>query len=402
MRHGSWMTRWRGRVNHSGRAPGVGPWNHSASRRPGRRRRRSPALPRRGPLPRDGGGALSAGAPSVAIRAARTASATPLATRGAMVTATFALQPSLMRVGTRSSVVRRLQSQQSGRGSRGDPGSVERTRRHSECSGVPSECLSMSSENVSAIGGRLRGQPRLIASSLSPGLCDRAPRRSITEDTHERRDPGGDGVRERARPDDGDRATRRTTRSACATGGSWRAAPPPTCGARSAPGRAGGRPPRRERSCPGIVDTHPHVIHFGADRGAAASTSRTRSRTPTSSRASPRGRATTPKGEWIMTTPVGEPHYFLRRSWRDLAEGRLPDRHVLDRAAPDHPVWIQAWAPVIPNVCAFNSAGLAQARARSRHARPGRARLDREGRRAASRPASCAARSPTTTPATPS
>jgi hypothetical protein len=33
-----------------------------------------------------------------------------------------------------------------------------------------------------------------------------------------------------------------------------------------------------------------------------------------------------------MTTPVGEPHYFIRRSYRDLAEGALPDRHVLDRA----------------------------------------------------------------------
>jgi hypothetical protein len=29
-------------------------------------------------------------------------------------------------------------------------------------------------------------------------------------------------------------------------------------------------------------------------------------------------------GEWVMTTPVGEPHYFLRRSYRDLAEGALP------------------------------------------------------------------------------
>src|SRR4029077_4486312 len=50
----------------------------------------------------------------------------------------------------------------------------------------------------------------------------------------------------------------------------------------------------------------------------------------------------------------------LRRSWRDLAEGRLPDRHVLDRATTDHPVFIQAWAPVTPNVCAFNTAALAR------------------------------------------
>ncbi|MDA8341328.1 MAG: hypothetical protein M0007_03785 [Actinomycetota bacterium] len=59
-----------------------------------------------------------------------------------------------------------------------------------------------------------------------------------------------------------------------------------------------------------------------------------------------------------MTTPVGEPHYFICRSYRDLAEGELPDRTVLDSAAPGHPVFIQAWAPVTPNVCAMNSLAL--------------------------------------------
>jgi predicted amidohydrolase YtcJ len=110
---------------------------------------------------------------------------------------------------------------------------------------------------------------------------------------------------------------------------------------------------------PGIVDTHPHVLHFGLLEGPCVDLKDAISHADIVARIAERAR-TTPKGEWIMTTPVGEPHYFLRRSWRDLAEGRLPDRHVLDRAAPDHPVWIQAWAPVIPNVCAFNSAGLAK------------------------------------------
>ena len=59
-----------------------------------------------------------------------------------------------------------------------------------------------------------------------------------------------------------------------------------------------------------------------------------------------------------MTTPVGEAHYFIRRSWRDLREGRLPTREVLDRATGEHPVMIQAWAPTTPNVLALNSAGL--------------------------------------------
>jgi hypothetical protein len=110
---------------------------------------------------------------------------------------------------------------------------------------------------------------------------------------------------------------------------------------------------------PGIVDTHPHVIHFGVIEGACVDIKDAVSHDDIVRRVAARA-AETPKAEWIMTTPVGEPHYFLRRSWRDLKEGRLPDRHVLDRAAPDHPVWIQAWAPVIPNVIAFNSAGLAK------------------------------------------
>ncbi len=110
---------------------------------------------------------------------------------------------------------------------------------------------------------------------------------------------------------------------------------------------------------PGIVDTHPHVIHFGVIEGATVDIKDAVSHDDIVRRIAARA-ATTPKGEWIMTTPVGEPHYFLRRGWRDLREGRLPDRHVLDQAAPDHPVWIQAWAPVIPNVIAFNSAGLAK------------------------------------------
>lgn len=109
---------------------------------------------------------------------------------------------------------------------------------------------------------------------------------------------------------------------------------------------------------PGLVDTHPHVVHFGLLEAPLVDLKDATSHADIVARIAERAR-TTPRGEWIMCTPVGEPHYFLRRSWRDLAEGRLPDRRVLDRATTDHPVWIQAWAPVIPNVCAFNSAGLA-------------------------------------------
>jgi predicted amidohydrolase YtcJ len=109
---------------------------------------------------------------------------------------------------------------------------------------------------------------------------------------------------------------------------------------------------------PGLVDTHPHLLHFGAFAEPLVDLSDARDHADIVTRIARRA-AVTPSGEWIMATPVGEPHYFLRRSWRDLAEGRLPDRHVLDRATRAHPVFVQAWAPVTPNVCALNSAGLA-------------------------------------------
>jgi predicted amidohydrolase YtcJ len=118
---------------------------------------------------------------------------------------------------------------------------------------------------------------------------------------------------------------------------------------------------RGATAMPGLIDTHPHVLHFGAFSHPLVDIADARSHADIVARVRARAE-TTPPGEWIMTTPVGEPHYFLRRSYRDLAEGRLPDRHVLDRATLAHPVFIQAWAPVIPNACAFNSAALARLR----------------------------------------
>lgn len=108
---------------------------------------------------------------------------------------------------------------------------------------------------------------------------------------------------------------------------------------------------------PGFIDTHPHLMHFGTMAEYLVDLSDAESHADIVGRIEQRARAT-PEGEWIMATPVGEPHYFIRRSYRDLAEAVLPDRSVLDRAAPDHPVFIQAWAPVVPNVCAMNSAAL--------------------------------------------
>jgi predicted amidohydrolase YtcJ len=108
---------------------------------------------------------------------------------------------------------------------------------------------------------------------------------------------------------------------------------------------------------PGLIDTHPHVMHFGALRGGLVDLSDAVDHADIIARIRARA-AETPPGEWIICTPVGEAHYFIRRSWRDLAERRLPDRHTLDLATADHPVLIQAWAPRTPNIVAFNSAGL--------------------------------------------
>ncbi len=108
---------------------------------------------------------------------------------------------------------------------------------------------------------------------------------------------------------------------------------------------------------PGLIDTHPHMYHFGIFNYPLVDLADARDHDDIVARLRAKV-AETPAGQWVMATPVGEPHYFLRRSWRDLAERRLPDRHVLDRASTEHPIFLQAWGPSTPNVCAFNTAGL--------------------------------------------
>ena len=108
---------------------------------------------------------------------------------------------------------------------------------------------------------------------------------------------------------------------------------------------------------PGLIDNHPHAMHYaGWDAGCvwlydcedhAEIFKRIKERV-----------AVTPKGQWILTTPVGEVHYFLRRNFKDLKEGRLPNRWELDKIAPDNPVWITSLAPVEPNCTAMNSLAL--------------------------------------------
>ncbi len=108
---------------------------------------------------------------------------------------------------------------------------------------------------------------------------------------------------------------------------------------------------------PGLIDTHPHLLHFAARASQLVDITDARNHGEIIERIRKQA-AITPEGEWIRTTPVGEPHYFIRRSYRDLEERCLPDRFVLDRATTKHPVFIEAWGPTTPNICAFNSLGL--------------------------------------------
>lgn len=66
-------------------------------------------------------------------------------------------------------------------------------------------------------------------------------------------------------------------------------------------------------------------------------------------------------GEWIVTMPIGEPPDF-RGVPESLAEGRWPNRHDLDAAAPDNPVYIRAiwgyWRHTLPLVSIANTAAL--------------------------------------------
>jgi predicted amidohydrolase YtcJ len=108
---------------------------------------------------------------------------------------------------------------------------------------------------------------------------------------------------------------------------------------------------------PGLIDTHPHLLHYGTLEAPLVPLWDCRSHAEIVERLTARARETEP-GEWIQATPVGEPHFFFRRSYRDLEEGVLPDRHVLDRASSHHPIVVQAWAPVRPSCMAFNSMAL--------------------------------------------
>ncbi len=108
---------------------------------------------------------------------------------------------------------------------------------------------------------------------------------------------------------------------------------------------------------PGLLDTHPHLQGFGLMEELLIKIWNCRNHNEIVATIAPHAERK-PKGTWLQTTPVGEPHFFHRHSYRDLEEGILPNRKVLDQASTEHPIVIQAWAPVRPNCMALNSLAL--------------------------------------------
>jgi predicted amidohydrolase YtcJ len=89
---------------------------------------------------------------------------------------------------------------------------------------------------------------------------------------------------------------------------------------------------------PGLVDAHAHMDREGLKR-IHPSLARCRSIGDIQTLVR-RLAAHTPKGEWIVTMPVGAPPFY--QGVPDcLAEKRWPTRADLDAAAPDHPVYVR-------------------------------------------------------------
>jgi predicted amidohydrolase YtcJ len=110
---------------------------------------------------------------------------------------------------------------------------------------------------------------------------------------------------------------------------------------------------------PGFNDSHAHMDTEGL-RDHFPSLAGARSIGEILSRIAALARQT-PPGQWIVTMPIGDPPFYYGGP-QVLEERRMPSRHELDRAAPDHPVCIlppSSYWSLIPCFSAVNSRALA-------------------------------------------
>lgn len=114
---------------------------------------------------------------------------------------------------------------------------------------------------------------------------------------------------------------------------------------------------------PGFCDAHPHLDRLGLRERAGLDIGHCRS-VAQIVEVVREAAAVTPPGEWIVLRPMGEPPDGYLSDGSQLAEGRFPDRHDLDRAAPEHPVFIRppwGWWTRLPLPAVASSRALALA-----------------------------------------
>ena len=114
---------------------------------------------------------------------------------------------------------------------------------------------------------------------------------------------------------------------------------------------------------PGFYDAHPHLDRMGLRDLCGVKIAHCRSVEEICA-AVREAAARTPAGEWIVTLPMGAPPEDYVFEAGQLREGRFPDRHDLDRAAPNHPVYIRSpwgWWSRLPLPSVANSRALAAA-----------------------------------------
>ena len=110
---------------------------------------------------------------------------------------------------------------------------------------------------------------------------------------------------------------------------------------------------------PGLIDGHAHMDREGLKQ-VFPSLAGARSIADIKDKIADLARGT-PRGEWIVTMPLGDPPYYFDVP-QCYAENRLPTRHDLDAAAPDHPVYIRPiwgfWRHTTPLVSVANTRAL--------------------------------------------
>ncbi len=115
---------------------------------------------------------------------------------------------------------------------------------------------------------------------------------------------------------------------------------------------------------PGFYDAHPHLDRMGLRDLCGVRIAHCKSVAEICA-AVREAAAHPPAGEWIVTLPMGAPPEDYVFDAGQLKEGRFPDRHDLDKAAPDNPVYIRSpwgWWSRLPLPAVANSRALALAR----------------------------------------